>query len=659
MKGAEWPKAAARAAATRDADVILAATGIERTYRRGEFAVPVLKGLDLQVRRGEWVACTGRSGSGKSTLLHVLGLLDSADAGSYLLAGHDVSDLDDTASAPACATSCSASSFSSTTCCRARRALENVATPLIYRGVRRAERLRRAAAALEAVGLADRADHDPSQLSGGQMQRVAIARALVGDPEVLLVDEPTGNLDLAATSEVLELLDRAARRGPHHRHDHPRRRRRRARRPAAGAQRRQTARRPPDGGITMRLLSLRRVAPAARRRRLGALVCPGGRGGRAACAGCGSSGKRRRPRPPGGRSVQVLATVQRGDLVQTARRAGCSSTSTKSKANVKVAVQVVGQNAAQVAAGQSVTRDVRQAAGRRRPVLRLRALRVPAPRPPPAAAARATPARPGRRRQGYGSGGQRRLRPGRPGGGQGAFRGKTAQGTVTAVRPAATARSRRRSRSPSCPPVSPPSTRASPRSRSRCWPATCSSSPRPPSRAAAARHRPAARRTARPRRRASWSASRPQAEAEITSGLSAGQNVVYTRTFTGGFPGAAAASSTARAAALPERRPVRAAASPAAGVQRAAHAAADAHTASAGAATTRRSRGPMKKRRRRWWLIVLIIVVVVAAAADGRPAAGRPRQVGERPLPHLHRGHRHHRPDGAGRLHAGQRRATP
>ena len=100
-------------------DVILAATGIERTYRRGDIAVPVLYDLDLRVRRGEWVACTGRSGSGKSTLLHVLGLLDSADSGRYVLAGHDVSDFDDSARAR-CATCCSASSFSSTTCCRAR-----------------------------------------------------------------------------------------------------------------------------------------------------------------------------------------------------------------------------------------------------------------------------------------------------------------------------------------------------------------------------------------------------------------------------------------------------------------------------------------------------------------------------------------------------------
>ncbi len=190
-----------------DDGVILAARGIELTYHRGAIAVPVLKGLDLQVRRGEWVACTGRSGSGKSTLLNVLGLLDSSDAGSYILAGHDVSALDDGARARL-RNELLGFVFQLHNLLARTTALENVATPLIYRGVRRSERLRRARAALAAVGLEDRAHHDPGELSGGQMQRVAIARALVGDPEVLLVDEPTGNLDLAATAEVLELLDR-------------------------------------------------------------------------------------------------------------------------------------------------------------------------------------------------------------------------------------------------------------------------------------------------------------------------------------------------------------------------------------------------------------------------------------------------------------------
>jgi putative ABC transport system ATP-binding protein len=188
-------------------EVVLDAHRIVRTYRRGEIEVPVLKGLELQVLRGEWVACTGRSGSGKSTLLNVLGLLDSADDGTYLLAGHDVSELDDTGRARL-RNLLLGFVFQLHNLLPRTTALENVATPLVYRGIRRAERLRRASAALEMVGLADRADHDPNELSGGQMQRVAIARAVVGDPEVLLVDEPTGNLDLQATGEVLELLDR-------------------------------------------------------------------------------------------------------------------------------------------------------------------------------------------------------------------------------------------------------------------------------------------------------------------------------------------------------------------------------------------------------------------------------------------------------------------
>jgi putative ABC transport system ATP-binding protein len=200
-------------ASLSDPEVVLDARGIVRTYRRGQIEVPVLKGLDLRVARGEWVACTGRSGSGKSTLLNVLGLLDSADGGRYLLAGQDVSELDDAGRAHM-RNRLLGFVFQLHNLLPRTTALENVTTPLVYRGVRRAERLRLAKEALEMVGLADRADHDPNELSGGQMQRVAIARALVGDPEVLLVDEPTGNLDLQATGEVMELLDRL--------HDHGR-----------------------------------------------------------------------------------------------------------------------------------------------------------------------------------------------------------------------------------------------------------------------------------------------------------------------------------------------------------------------------------------------------------------------------------------------------
>jgi len=187
-------------------ETILKVTGLERTYRRGEIAVPVLKDLDLEVRRGEWVACTGRSGSGKSTLLNVLGLLDSADAGTYVLAGRDVSGLDDFERARM-RNELLGFVFQLHNLLPRTVALENVASPLIYRGLRRGERLRRAREALEEVGLADRADYDPSELSGGQMQRVAIARALVGNPALLLVDEPTGNLDMVATNDVLDLLD--------------------------------------------------------------------------------------------------------------------------------------------------------------------------------------------------------------------------------------------------------------------------------------------------------------------------------------------------------------------------------------------------------------------------------------------------------------------
>jgi len=178
---------------------------LARTYQRGAIAVPVLEAVDLQVAEGEWVAVLGPSGSGKSTLLNILGLLDRPDAGVYELAGEDVSDIGDTRRAEI-RNRRIGFVFQSFNLLPRTSALENVAAPLLYRGMRRAARLRQAGDALERVGLADRLDYDPSQLSGGQLQRVAIARALVGEPSLLLADEPTGNLDSRSGAEVLELF---------------------------------------------------------------------------------------------------------------------------------------------------------------------------------------------------------------------------------------------------------------------------------------------------------------------------------------------------------------------------------------------------------------------------------------------------------------------
>jgi putative ABC transport system ATP-binding protein len=178
---------------------------IARTYRRGTIAIPVLSAVDLELAEGEWVAILGPSGSGKSTLLNLLGLLDRPDAGVYELAGEDVSDLGDTRRAEL-RNRRIGFVFQSFNLLPRTSALENVAAPLLYRGIRRTERLARARDALERVRLADRADHDPTELSGGQLQRVAIARALVGNPALLLADEPTGNLDSRSGVEVLDLF---------------------------------------------------------------------------------------------------------------------------------------------------------------------------------------------------------------------------------------------------------------------------------------------------------------------------------------------------------------------------------------------------------------------------------------------------------------------
>ena len=177
-----------------------------KTYRTGDIEFEALRGIDLRVEEGEYLAIMGPSGSGKSTLMNILGCLDVLTSGSYRLGGDDVEQLSERTLAQV----------------RNRRigfvfqqfhllpslsALRNVELPLVYGGVGKEERRDRAVAALTRVGLADRLDNRPSELSGGQQQRVAVARALVGDPTMILADEPTGNLDSKSTEDVLRLLD--------------------------------------------------------------------------------------------------------------------------------------------------------------------------------------------------------------------------------------------------------------------------------------------------------------------------------------------------------------------------------------------------------------------------------------------------------------------
>ena len=178
-----------------------------RTYRTGSVAVEALKPVDLALDAGEYVAVTGPSGSGKSTLLHVLGCLDRPTAGRYLLDGREVTSLSDRELA-AVRNKTIGFVFQRFHLLREETALRNVQLPLLYAGVAKAERRRRAAAALDAVGLLARTTHRPGQLSGGEQQRVALARALVKEPRLLLADEPTGNLDTASGALVMSLIDR-------------------------------------------------------------------------------------------------------------------------------------------------------------------------------------------------------------------------------------------------------------------------------------------------------------------------------------------------------------------------------------------------------------------------------------------------------------------
>src|SRR6267154_2155374 len=188
-------------------NLVVDVQSLERTYLVGDVEVRALRGVTLQIESGEFVAVMGASGSGKSTFMNLIGCLDRPSTGTYLLAGRDVGGLsrDELAKVRGQQIGFVFQGFN---LLPRTSALENVELPMLYQGVKAAERKRRATAALERVGLGERLDHTPAQLSGGQQQRVAIARALVNEPKLMLADEPTGNLDSRTSIEIMGIFQR-------------------------------------------------------------------------------------------------------------------------------------------------------------------------------------------------------------------------------------------------------------------------------------------------------------------------------------------------------------------------------------------------------------------------------------------------------------------
>ncbi|KAF2342373.1 ABC transporter ATP-binding protein [Flavobacterium tistrianum] len=187
------------------AEPLIKITDIKRNFTLGNEIVYVLKGIDLEIQKGEYVALMGPSGSGKSTLMNLLGCLDTPTSGRYILNGKDVSKMKDDELAEIRNKEIGFV-FQTFNLLPRTTALDNVALPMIYAGHGKSERMARATEVLKQVNLADRMDHQPNQLSGGQRQRVAVARALVNKPSIILADEPTGNLDSKTSVEIMKLF---------------------------------------------------------------------------------------------------------------------------------------------------------------------------------------------------------------------------------------------------------------------------------------------------------------------------------------------------------------------------------------------------------------------------------------------------------------------